>query len=110
MIMRHTNVSVVDMCGDLDPGSLNGPSFIWNNVGGKQMKKGSTEDTKSNQAVTDGQTDPNTQGMQAALIIVPSEGWTDSTTGASLYSDGNICWELSSMMHWWRLSVCLVMW
>ena len=81
IIMRHTNVSVVDMCGDLDPGSLNGPNFIRNSVGGKQTKKGRTEDIKSSQGGTDGRTDPNTQGMQAALIIVPLGGWTDSTTG-----------------------------
>jgi hypothetical protein len=79
IIMRYANVSVVDMCGDLDPRSLNGPDFIRNHAGGKQMRKGSSEDANSSQGVTDGQTDINTQGMQAALIIVPSVGWTDST-------------------------------
>ena len=85
-VMRYANVSVVDVCGNLSPESLNGPDFIRSNEGSKQKTMEGGEGTKNRPAEavagTDGWTVSGTQGTQAALLIVPSEGWTDTETGA----------------------------
>ena len=75
---RYTNVSIVDICGEdlcdhLQDGMavlpMTGEKQILKNKGGKRVSSA----TKSMR--------DRTQGTQAVLIVIPHDGWTDTSTG-----------------------------
>ena len=75
---RYTNVSIVDICGEdlCDP--LQDDMAVLPMTGEKQIlkNKGSKRLSSATKSMHD-----RAQGTQAVLIVIPHDGWTDTSTG-----------------------------
>ena len=75
---RYTNVSIVDICGEdlCDP--LQDGMAVLPRTGEKQTLKNKSGKrlSSSTKSMHD-----RTQGTQAVLIVIPHDGWTDTSTG-----------------------------
>lgn len=75
---RFTNVSIVDICGEdlCDP--LQDGMAVLPMTGEKQILKNKSGKMLSSAAKS---MHDRTQGIQAVLIVIPHDGWTDASTG-----------------------------